>query len=205
MKFVLIIVSLITLSSFTCFSQEMGLVFLKSERLATKSRTAKYPYYNGRTSFLDRFIYSIGVSAGHETVISAPRLGAIFAIPFEGQTGYARNKASLGRFSFYTGVEASIFVFFAGTFGISGNAGLKIGPFTIDNSFTHTIVAGPSGESHNYSSLNPKVGLKLGPIWIKAGPCYRLRGNFELDKWVQIGSIPFNFDILYNTDHKTHR
>jgi len=105
--------------------------------------------------------------------------------------------------SFYIGSEVSIAVVFAGAISISGTTGFKIGRFTTDCSLTRLWLANPSGDVvSRQTTLNPKFGFMIGPIWVKTGPSFLITNENifgeSFGNFLHIGQIPFNIELNYN-------
>lgn len=179
---------------FTIHGQSHRLSF-KTEEKITRLRSGSTQHYcfPDKRAKRGSWIGSAGITAGQEYFISFPKLSCLREFPL------TRNRPKYGfsNFSFYAGVEGSMFVMYAGVFGISANVGVAIGPFTVDNSITRTAIVGPSGERPgNYTTYNPKLGLNIGPIWLKAGPSILMDGN-GIEDWAKINNRYYNFEVLY--------
>jgi hypothetical protein len=137
-----------------------------------------------------------GLSLGQETFISTPRGGILGEIVLVRKNRRGR----LWNFhpvSVYGGAEGSLF----GVFAFGGSAavvsGLKLSIFTLD------INAAVSGFAVNeakigYSTYNPKVGLIIGPVWLKCGPSYRFNSNKEpvFDGFMSTNNQAYNIEML---------
>lgn len=170
----------------------------KAVSLYTQERDFIYtPVLPRRESyFLDNLIFVAGVSAGQETFIGAPKLGAYkeFAIS-KGRSGTP--KFGFSKASVYVGAETSLFVFFAGVISISANAGFNLAFVTIDNSITRTLVSSPDNVKYSYTTYNPKLGIHIGPIWLKSGPSFALKQSEQMDGWLKLNGIHYNFELLF--------
>jgi hypothetical protein len=159
------------------------------------------------SGFFNNMLFAVGISAGQETFIGFPKLGAYkeFSLTPKAQPLHGRKQFSgFGKCSFYVGAEASMLVFFAGAFTISADAGFALGPVTIDNSLTRTVFASPVGDRNSYSTTyNPKLGLNIGPVWLKAGPSFKLgKSDSPMGNWLTIGNNPYNVELLYIVRYK---
>jgi len=70
---------------------------------------------------------------------------------------------------------------------------------TIDNSITIWAIVGYSPGSGNWKSIyNPKLGIYLGPVWVKAGPSFTVsqKKEFAFDV-IKINNTNFNFEVSY--------
>ncbi len=142
------------------------------------------------------WMISVGVSAGRETFIGLPKFGVYKQFPMR----YTKCKGPQLGFrspAIYAGVDGSLFVFFAGAFSVGPTLGYGHGPFSVDNSLTITLITSPEGANEKNWSYNPKVGVNIGPIWIKAGPSFQLYTETSWGNWVQIGNVSMNFELLY--------
>lgn len=142
------------------------------------------------------WMISVGASVGRETFIGLPKFGFYKQFPVH----YARCKGPQLGFrapAFYAGIDGSLFVFFAGAFSVGPTLGYGHGPFSIDNSLSFTLITSPESANEKNWSYNPKVGLNIGPVWIKAGPCFPLHTETSWGDWVQIGNVSMNFELLY--------
>jgi hypothetical protein len=147
-----------------------------------------------------RILGSVGLGLGQENLISLPKLSGM--VSFKLNNGTYSKLGQLQKFSFYVGTEASIVVFFAGAFSISGTGGFKTGPITTDCSLTKLYLVNPDGNVvARQTTLNPKIGVMIGQVWIKTGPSFLLSeydifretfGNF-----MHIGNVAFNFEVNY--------
>jgi len=138
--------------------------------------------------FENGMMFSVGLSAGQETFIGFPKFGAYKQFPIH----YARCKGPQLGFrhpAIYAGVDGSLFVFFAGAFSVGPTIGYGHGPFSIDNSLTFTLITQPESVNEKNWSYNPKIGINIGPVWLKAGPSFSLYAESDWDGWVQTGNV----------------
>lgn len=142
------------------------------------------------------WMISVGISAGRETFIGLPKFGAYrqFPIPYTRCKG---PKLGFRQPVVYAGIDGSLFVFFAGAYSVGPTLGYGHGPFSIDNSLTITWITAPESQTEKNWSYNPKVGVNVGPVWIKAGPSFPLYTETSWADWVQIGNVSMNFELLY--------
>ncbi len=146
--------------------------------------------------FYDDGVLCVGVSAGQETFIGLPKIALYKHIPLTQK--WNKNKFGYKPLSIYFGPEASIFGFYALILSVSGSAGISLGPVTIDNSLTYSAMFEPSGERYDYPSYNPKVGLRIGPVWLKAGRFVEFNPIRKgVDEWLKYEGIKYNFELLY--------
>lgn len=146
-------------------------------------------------NFFDKYMYT-GVAVGPETGISA----------FLPKIGYYNFKES-GNFETYFGAEASFWVIQWPMLSADILYGIKKNLFTFDTSLgvlwlpKATYVKTTPHRTH--ITLNPKIGIRLGKVWIKAGPGVFLYKNYIREEsapilnLVRIGSVHYNFEILY--------
>ncbi len=157
-----------------------------------KNKRRKASFFYGDPSPI---VYG-GLAIGQETFIATPRAGILgeFAIIRRNRNAKMWN---FHRFSIYGGAEGSIFGLFV--FGGSAAAvgGIKMSVFTLD------INASVSGFALNdakfgYSTYNPKLGLVLGPVWLKVGPSFQFNGNREpvWEDFVTQKGQAYNVEIL---------
>lgn len=100
----------------------------------------------------------------------------------------------------YGGGEVSFFYFFLGELSVSANAGIAFGSFTIDNNITSAMIFGFAHEgsfARYYHTCNPKIGIIIGPMWLKAGPSFLLSGEPAFPEMMKINGRSFNFELLY--------
>ncbi len=142
---------------------------------------------------------AVGVSAGQENFIGAPKLGGYMDFSLHEKKS---PKFGFHTFSAYAGAEVSLFVFFAGTFSASAMCGVKAGPVTLDNSVSAATAVDSDGETtYSWRTWNPKLGLMIGPVWLKAGPSYVIGGKVEMGNWMKVHGTHFNADLLYIFPH----
>lgn len=168
-------------------------LFEQYPEVINEEYTTSSNYYKPQQT---KWLNSAGVSAGQETFIGA-KLGVYreFSLVRD-----RRDDRNFRKFSLYAGPEASLFVFFAGVFSFSATGGVALGPFTLDNAVTYTTFVSPNGHAgQDYGSLNPKIGLQLGPVWLKAGPSYLISGSTIWGdyRFLEINEQPWNFEIRY--------
>lgn len=96
----------------------------------------------------------------------------------------------------YFGLEGSFFALFGVWRGIGANAGFNFQRITIDNSLTWFRVSGSDG-GNTIITNNPKLGLKLGKVWIKAGPSFQINSNDALENWMKIGQLNYNLEVTF--------
>lgn len=143
-----------------------------------------------------KLMYTVGLSVGRETFIGAPRFGLYKPIKLSSADKHFRY-ANKHTPIVYAGVEGSVFVFFGGVFSIAPSIGFGFGHFTVDNNLAFTIVTSPDNVRQNYLTYNPKVGVALGPIWLKCGPGILVNGEDHWGAWMKVGRARMNVEILY--------
>jgi hypothetical protein len=151
---------------------------------------------SNRSGLFKDVLFAVGLSAGQETFIGLPKLSAYKAFPLLSKNNKSP-KYGFHRYSIYAGADVSTFVFFAGVFTASGNVGFVAGPVTLDNSLAFTVVSSPESENSNYSTCNPKLGLIIGPIWLKAGPSFAVHGNPDWGNWMKKNGTCYNVELHY--------
>ena len=136
---------------------------------------------------------TFGLAMGPECLF-APKFG------IQGRYGYSydmrKSRRDLSLFGVHGGAEFSFFGLFAiwGSAGV--NAGVSVGPFTLDGSLTFWGIA---GENNHFGSttFNPKVGLQvLDYVWIKAGYSHFLRGDILFPNCMKYGDRAINIEVL---------
>lgn len=147
-----------------------------------------------------KFIGSVGIGIGQENFVSLPKLGAYasYNLPNNKDT----TSHNLQKCNIYLGAEVSMFVFFAGAFSISGTAGLQTGPITLDCAITRLWLSDAEGDiAGRQTTLNPKIGGMIGPIWIKAGPSFLLTNENVVSEtfgnFMRIGDYYMNVEVNY--------
>ncbi len=158
-------------------------------------KTKRGQHYNNDFKRID-LLGHIGVSFGQETLIGLPKLGGICRLNFN-RTKSIENRPFKGN-SFYVGADLSMLVFFAGAFNTGVQAGFKFGPITIDNSFSQLSLMSPESDIvARQTSYNPKIGLVIGPAWLKFGPSYIIKGDNILRDGFGMNNFPFNAELCY--------
>lgn len=72
----------------------------------------------------------------------------------------------------YSGLDLSAMGLFAVWFSAGINAGISLKYITLDNNIAFFGIAGPENQFGNHTTYNPKIGVLIGPVWIKAGPSF---------------------------------
>lgn len=165
------------------------------------SNSFVFSQYYKPNSGKTQFVGTMGLGVGQENLVSLPKLSGFASFKLGNRS--ISNHGNFQKNSFYLGAEASIVVFFAGAVSISGTTGLKTGPLSFDCSLTRLWLANPDGDVvARQTTLNPKIGIMMGPVWLKAGPSFLLTdydifgesfGNF-----MHIGNIACNLELNYN-------
>lgn len=143
---------------------------------------------------------TLGVAMGGENLLSVPKLSGYGSLPFGKRRKSHRN---FSRNAFYFGSEVSLLVFFGGAFSIAAVTGIKAGPITLDCNINRMILSNPNGDIvGRQSTINPKFGCMLGPVWLKVGPSFLLTdtpiwtditGGF-----MQIKDTPLNIEVVFD-------
>ncbi len=136
----------------------------------------------------------MGVGFGREYLISAPKIAVLGM--FQIRKKSLKKTYCFSGSSIYVGLETSMLVYFGGAFGVGANAGIKIGPITLDGSLSKLSLSSPSSEIvARQQTFNPKIGLVLGDAWLKAGPSYLLNGTDILSSFLGGKEFRFNIEI----------
>jgi len=147
-----------------------------------------------------KFIGSVGIGIGQENFVSLPKLSAYAS--YNLLNNIDSTDHNLQKCNIYLGAEVSMFVFFAGAFSISGTAGLQTGPITLDCAITRLWLSDAEGDiAGRQTTLNPKIGGMIGPIWIKAGPSFLLTNENVVSEtfgnFMRIGDYYMNVEVNY--------
>lgn len=159
--------------------------------VTTSAARSKFPFHSGYNGWYG----TIGAAIGQETFIGAPKLGIY--------REQAWKHGSFGRgyrhSACYAGVEGSALAWIGtGIYTAGINIGFRYQSFTLDNSLSRTIVTNTDMlRIAWYNSCNPKLGYHFGPVWIKAGPSFWLKGNADWGSWMKMGSVPLNLEVHY--------
>ncbi len=148
----------------------------------------------GNNGFARDIFGSMGIFAGQEHFI-ALKGSLIKPINF----GYRWRQAPKYGFyphGAYASLEGSLFGLFALWGGAGINIGYNIGPVTIDNSLTAWGIIGENN-SFGLTSYNPKIGLHFGPVWLKAGPSFRLSKHDFIENFLCTGDYHLNFELSF--------
>jgi hypothetical protein len=142
----------------------------------------------------------IGFAVGHETFVSAtfPKFGVLGYLPLGNDSRSYDDKRNLSKFAIYGGADLSIFALFQPAIGVTGYSGVKMRFFTIDNSlaFLNGFPDGKIVNDKHQFTYNPKIGIKLGSVWLKVGPSFIIEDRWiELNKWMKVGSHFYNIDL----------
>ena len=136
---------------------------------------------------------SFGFAIGPETLF-APKGSILGRIAYSDKIGRSNREFTL--FGLHGGVEFSMFGLFA-IWGSAGlNAGISIGPVTLDGSLTFWGI-GLNKSHFGTTTYNPKIGLQIiDYVWLKAGYSYFLRGENPFPNWMKVGENSMNFEVL---------
>ncbi len=143
------------------------------------------------------FMISTGVSVGQETFIGFPKVSAYKQFPFTKRySNYLQ--PGFGNGAVYVGVDASVFVVFVGVLSVGPTVGYGYKCFSVDNSVTYTAYESGDGELvEEYWTCNPKLGINIGPVWLKAGPSFQLTPTHSGMNMLPIGNTSMNVELLY--------
>lgn len=147
-----------------------------------------------------KFIGSVGIEIGQENFVSLPKFSAYASYNLLNNKDSASDNLEKG--CVYFGVEGSMFVFFAGAFSVSGTTGFQAGRLTLDCALTRLWLSDADGYSvGRQTTLNPKIGVMFGPVWIKAGPSLLLTNDDfiseTLGNFMRIGNNYINVEVNY--------
>lgn len=141
----------------------------------------------------------VGAAVGPETGISG-------FLPKISYYQFARS----GAWQHYRAAEASLWLMEAVFFSVDALAGIQWKAASLDvslgwlyypklNSAQLPVSYGP----YQQLTLNPKMGIQLGRVWLKAGPAFFLYRNYRPDEnqvglfsLTQIGKLHYNFELL---------
>lgn len=147
-----------------------------------------------------KFIGSVGIEIGQENFVSLPKFSAYASYNLLNNKDSTSDNLEKG--CVYFGVEGSMFVFFAGAFSVSGTTGFQAGRLTLDCALTRLWLSDADGYSvGRQTTLNPKIGVMFGPVWIKAGPSLLLTNDDfiseTLGNFMRIGNNYINVEVNY--------
>lgn len=151
-----------------------------------------YNQHNG--SFKNDIFGAAGIAIGQEH-FAAVKGSIIKPINFGYRPRYYP-KYGFYKHGAYASLEGSMFGMFAIWAGLGVNIGYNLGPLTLDNSVTAWGIAGENA-SFGIVTYNPKVGIRVGPVWLKSGPSFLLAGEEFIDNYLKIGRYNMNFELLY--------
>ena len=192
----IIIIALLFVISGTVYCQAYpGSKNFRKGSTFNRKKTKRSQHYNNGFKRID-LLGHIGLSFGQETLIGLPKLGGICRLNFK-RAQSIENRPFKGS-SFYVGADLSMFVLFAGAFSSGIQAGFKFGPITIDNSFSRLSLMSPESDIvARQTTYNPKIGLVIGPAWLKFGPSYIIKGDNILRDGFGMNNFPFNAELCY--------
>lgn len=147
-----------------------------------------------------QLVGTVGLGVGQENLVSMPKLSGFASFKLGNRS--ISNHGNFQKNAFYLGSEASVLIFFAGAVSVSGTAGIKVGSLSFDGSLTRLWLANPDGNVvARQTTLNPKMGVMIGPVWLKAGPSFLLTDNSvwrELfGNFMHIDHIACNLELNY--------
>ena len=141
------------------------------------------------------FFGSFGGGVGNEYIFGIK--GSIIK-PFSLRKETEIPKYGFYPYNFYVSIDANFFALFAGWGGIGINAGFTIKNFTIDNSIVKFGASAQKGVGKSMTTYNPKLGIRIGEWWIKAGPSFLIGGSKAIfPDWIKIGNYNYNFEVNY--------
>ena len=160
----------------------LTLVLLLSLNSFGQHPTYRSPYYN----YGLHYKAIISLAAGPETVIGfPPKLSLHIYMP--------RQRVA------YAGVDLGFCSFgFSATAG--GTAGVKLGVFLLENTFSWTSVYQAHAPNKKWLSNNPKIGIEIQKFTFKLGPSFIIReynGHHDLQDLIMVGNQRFNIEIGY--------
>ena len=137
-----------------------------------------------------------GFEVGHETFISGvlPKIGLIRYMNLRNDSLYNQKRSTI---TAYAGADITLGVLYAAWFASNAYAGVKLGHLTLDNSIAYFAGLHSEGKHIDYGTYNPKLGVKIGKIWFKSGPSFKIGKSFYLDNstYFKIGYFNYNFEL----------
>lgn len=118
--------------------------------------------------------FHFGAAAGKEGFITFPHL-----------TYYRFTRSdSLQNSRFFYGAHAGFFIALPSSFSVGAVGGYKYKLLTMENAVSfwqETLAPGHTTPQrvYNHITLNPKIGLNYKSFWIKAGPSFVVRKNYD--------------------------
>ncbi len=100
----------------------------------------------------------------------------------------------------YTSIDLNCMGLFAVWGGVGINGGIALGHFTLDNSLSRWGILGPDGQDFGQTLYNPKIGVHIGRVWIKAGPSILLSEERWKEDQLKLGEMNMNISISYIGD-----
>jgi len=148
------------------------------------------------------FAYTAGLSLGQETIIGLPKFGGLAS--YNLSNNKYKRFGGFYKSSIYFGSEVSLFAIVAGAWSISGIAGINLNRFTFESSITRLGISSPDGNvKERETNLNLKLGVILGPVWIRVGPSYFHNESIwqtNFDDFLSINGTYMNIDVTVNMD-----
>ncbi|MCR9172147.1 MAG: hypothetical protein NXI10_06630 [bacterium] len=170
---------------------------------------AQYPPYYKRKKGRNfhphsnvNIVGQIGIAAGQEHFISAPKGGVFLDTGGEYPRHLKMRNLDWDSFSdvgFHAGPQLSMFILFGGWFSYGVQGGISVKPFTFDVSITRTTILNPDSDVVGRdNTINPKLGIFVGPVWVQCGPSFAMNGKGEnLNNIIRLNGQPFNFELSY--------
>ena len=162
--------------------------------------------------FSNDMFSTLGIGAGYEYVLFALKGSLIKPYRFKSRYKYVtisqRFKSRHAKYGFYpfgsyVGLDFNAMGLAAAWLSIGTTIGLSFPFFTLDNSLTFSGWTGPDGGYQNggHISWNPKLGLRIGPVWLKSGPSLILGTTTIDENWLKFNQYNLNFELSFYIDH----
>jgi hypothetical protein len=146
-------------------------------------------------------VFAIGAQVGQENFFGV-KGSILFPYYFSKESSknkYSRkwssNKGKFDKPCLYTGLDLSAMGLFAVWFSAGINAGISLKHITLDNNIAFFGLAGPDNQFGNHLTYNPKFGILIGPVWIKAGPSFLLNPSQAEVNPIRLKNQAFNVEF----------
>ncbi|MFY0644892.1 MAG: hypothetical protein JXR19_10535 [Bacteroidia bacterium] len=146
-----------------------------------------------RRKLIDESFMSGGFGIGQEYWYGV-NLSFIQQFPLTTQT-YFKRHYGFRPVALYTGLDINFFGHFAFWAGAGINVGIALGPLTIDNSLSTWGIIGPDRKSFSQKLYNPKIGIHIGRVWLKAGPSFLLSDERWSEDQLKLGKYNMNISV----------
>lgn len=156
---------------------------------------------NTQAFYERKFFPYFGFGVGQESYISMPKLGFVRQFPIVFNKGNSEIEIA-NRYSFYVAADVSMLAIVGFVVTPSVYAGVKAGPITFDLSLANsTYVYYQDKRTVQQLTYNPKLGLKLGNVWLKVGTSMLLKNEFVNKEFFKWGKhyVNLNLNFLINT------